>query len=110
VLVVVQRQHRQFDESEGSFMVTLATQLAGILSQSQLNAIFDLYSHLLNDARLKRELFAQIDADSAAEWAVKQVVEKFAVQFTSLQDTYVRERARDLRALQFWCAQWVFRP
>ncbi len=178
VLVVQQRQHRQFDESEESFMVTLATQLAGILSQSQLNAIFgqyrqtriralaaapgvavaegwqdtsqpsldliyeastldtvqererltraladaaaefrrfskrfaassqkesaaifDLYSHLLNDTRLKRELFAQIDAGSAAEWAVKQVVEKFAVQFTSLQDTYVRERARDLRAL-----------
>lgn len=40
VLVVQQREHRQFDESEESFMVTLATQLAGILSQSQLNAIF----------------------------------------------------------------------
>ncbi len=39
VLVVQQREHRQFDESEESFMVTLATQLAGILSQSQLNAI-----------------------------------------------------------------------
>lgn len=178
VLVVQQREHRQFDESEESFMVTLATQLAGILSQSQLNAIFgqyrqtriralaaapgvavaegwqdisqpsldlvyeastldstlererltqaleeaaaefrrfskrfaassqkesaaifDLYSHLLNDARLKRELFAQIDAGAVAEWAVKQVVEAFAAQFASLQDTYLRERASDLRAL-----------
>ena len=178
VLVVQQREHRQFDESEESFMVTLATQLASILSQSQLNAIFgqyrqtriralaaapgvavaegwqdtsqpsldlvyeastldtaqererltqaleeaaaefrrfskrfaassqkesaaifDLYSHLLNDARLKRELFAQIDAGSVAEWAVKQVVEQFAAQFASLQDTYMRERASDLRAL-----------
>ncbi|ELI7992983.1 phosphoenolpyruvate--protein phosphotransferase [Yersinia enterocolitica] len=178
VLVVQQREHRQFDESEESFMVTLATQLTGILSQSQLNAIFgqyrqtriralaaapgvavaegwqdtsqpsldlvyeastldtaqererltqaleeaaaefrrfskrfaassqkesaaifDLYSHLLNDARLKRELFAQIDAGSVAEWAVKQVVEQFAAQFASLQDTYMRERASDLRAL-----------
>jgi phosphotransferase system, enzyme I, PtsP len=178
VLVVQQREHRQFDEGEESFMVTLATQLAGILSQSQLNAIFgqyrqtriralaaspgvavaegwhdtsqpsfdliyeastldsvlererltqaleeaaaefrrfskrfaassqkesaaifDLYSHLLNDARLKRELFAQIDAGSVAEWAVKQVVEQFAVQFANLQDTYMRERASDLRAL-----------
>ncbi|CNF06009.1 fused phosphoenolpyruvate-protein phosphotransferase PtsP/GAF domain [Yersinia bercovieri] len=178
VLVVQQREHRQFDESEESFMVTLATQLAGILSQSQLNAIFgqyrqtriralaaapgvavaegwqdtsqpsldlvyeastldtvqererltqaleeagaefrrfskrfaassqkesaaifDLYSHLLNDARLKRELFAQIDAGSVAEWAVKQVVEQFAAQFANLQDTYMRERASDLRAL-----------
>ncbi|AJI95828.1 phosphoenolpyruvate-protein phosphotransferase [Yersinia ruckeri] len=178
VLVVQQREHRQFDESEESFMVTLATQLAAILSQSQLNAIFgqyrqtriralaaapgvavaegwqdtsqpsldlvykastldsvrererltqaleeaaaefrrfskrftassqkesaaifDLYSHLLNDARLKRELFAEIDAGSVAEWAVKQVVEQFAAQFASLQDTYMRERAGDLRAL-----------
>ena len=178
VLVVQQRELRQFDESEESFMVTLATQMAGILSSSQLNAIFgqyrqtriralaaspgvavaegwqdssqpsldqvyqastldtasererltlaleeagaefrrfskrftassqkesaaifDLYSHLLNDARLKRELFAQIDAGSVAEWAVKQVIEAFSAQFAALQDTYLRERASDLRAL-----------
>jgi len=178
VLVIQQREHRQFDESEESFMVTLATQLAAILSQAQLNvlygrfrqtrvralaaspgvaigigwqdssqpslehvymastldtvrererltraledagaefrrfskrftasaqkesaAIFDLYSHLLNDARLKRELFAQIDQGAVAEWAVKKVVEEFAAQFASLQDTYLRERGSDLRAL-----------
>lgn len=178
VLVVQQREHRQFDESEESFMVTLATQMAGILSQSQLNAlfgqyrqtriralaaapgvaiaqgwvdnsqpsldqvfkassldsarererltfalgeaaaefrrfskrfnasaqkdsaaIFDLYSHLLNDARLKRELFAEIDAGSMAEWAVKQVIEQFAEQFAQLNDSYMRERSGDLRAL-----------
>ncbi|CAI1102941.1 Phosphoenolpyruvate-protein phosphotransferase [Serratia fonticola] len=178
VLVVQQRELRQFDESEESFMVTLATQMAGILSLSQLNAIFgqyrqtriralaaapgvavaegwldssqpsldqvykastldtvsererltqaleeagaefrrfskrfsassqkesaaifDLYSHLLNDARLKRELYAEIDAGSVAEWAVKQVIEAFAAQFATLQDTYMRERASDLRAL-----------
>lgn len=68
-------------------------------SQKESAAIFDLYSHLLNDARLKRELFAQIDAGAVAEWAVKQVVEAFAAQFASLQDTYMRERASDLRAL-----------
>ncbi|GBU14272.1 phosphotransferase system enzyme I PtsP [Enterobacterales bacterium] len=178
VLVIQQREHRQFDESEESFMVTLANQLAGILSQAQLNvlygrfrqtrvkalaaspgvaigigwqdstqplleqvymastldtvrererltraledagaefrrfskrfsasaqkesaAIFDLYSHLLNDARLKRELFTEIDKGSVAEWAVKKVVEEFAAQFASLQDTYMRERGSDLRAL-----------
>jgi hypothetical protein len=37
VLVVQQRELRQFDESEESFLVTLATQMAAILSQSQLN-------------------------------------------------------------------------
>ena len=178
VLVIQQREHRQFDEGEESFMVTLANQLAGILSQAQLNvlygrfrqtrvkalaaspgvaigigwqdstqpsldqvymastldtvrererltraledagaefrrfskrftasaqkesaAIFDLYSHLLNDARLKRELFTEIDKGAVAEWAVKKVVEQFAAQFASLQDTYMRERGSDLRAL-----------
>ncbi|PVZ82462.1 phosphoenolpyruvate-protein phosphotransferase PtsP [Serratia sp. S1B] len=178
VLVVQQRELRQFDESEESFMVTLATQMAGILSHSQLNAvfsqyrqiriralaaspgvavaegwldssqpsldqvykastldtasererlvqaleaagaefrrfskhfnassqkesaaIFDLYSHLLNDARLKRDLFTEIETGSVAEWAVKQVIEAFAAQFAALQDTYLRERASDLRAL-----------
>lgn len=178
VLVVQQREHRQFDESEESFLVTLATQMGAILSQSQLNglfgqyrqarikalaaapgvavaegwvdsiqpslesvsaastldvprererlsvaiseassefrrfskrfsasvqqesaAIFDLYSHLLSDARLKGELYSAIDNGSVAEWAVKTVIEKFAAQFASLQDTYLRERAGDLRVL-----------
>lgn len=178
VLVVQQREHRQYDESEESFLVTLATQMAGILSQSQLAAlfgqyrqtriralpaspgvaiaegwmdttvplmeqvfeastldtalererltaaleeasgefrryskrfaagaqketaaIFDLYSHLLTDARLRRELFAEVDKGLAAEWAVKTVVEKFAEQFASLSDSYLKERAGDLRVL-----------
>ncbi|WP_370558170.1 phosphoenolpyruvate--protein phosphotransferase [Edwardsiella tarda] len=178
VLVVQQRASRQFDEVEESFLVTLVTQLAGILSQTQLNslfgrlrqnrlraiatspgvavgkgwmdisqpalehvyeastldtesererlaraleeaasefrryskrfgasaqkesaAIFDLYSHLLNDPRLKRELMRHVDGGAVAEWAVKQVTEHFAAQFASLQDSYMRERASDLRAL-----------
>jgi phosphotransferase system enzyme I (PtsP) len=68
-------------------------------AQKESAAIFDLYSHLLNDVRLKRELFAEIDQGAVAEWAVKKVVEKFAEQFASLQDAYMRERASDLRAL-----------
>ncbi len=178
VLVVQQREHRQYDESEESFLVTLATQMAAILSQSQLTAlfgqyrqtriralpaspgvaiaegwmdstlplmeqvseastldttlererltaaleeasnefrryskrfaagaqketaaIFDLYSHLLTDARLRRELFEEVDKGSVAEWAVKKVIEKFAEQFASLSDGYLKERAGDLRAL-----------
>ena len=178
VLVVQQRELRQFDESEESFLVTLATQMATILSQSQLNAlfgqyrqtrvralaaapgvavaegwvdstqpslenvfaastldtarererlslamdeassefrryskrftssvhkdsaaIFDLYSHLLSDNRLKKDLNTEIDNGSVAEWAVKTVIEKFVHQFASLQDSYLRERAGDLRVL-----------
>ena len=178
VLVVQQRELRQFDESEESFLVTLATQMAAILSQSPLNAlfgqyrqtriralpassgvaiaegwmdvslplmeqvyeastldtasererltgaleeaanefrryskryaagaqketaaIFDLYSHLLSDARLRRELFAEVDKGAVAEWAVKKIIEKFAEQFAALSDGYLKERAGDLRTL-----------
>ncbi|WP_313757688.1 phosphoenolpyruvate--protein phosphotransferase [Atlantibacter hermannii] len=178
VLVVQQRELRQYDESEESFLVTLATQMAAILSQSQLAAlfgqyrltriralaaapgvavapgwmdstvplmeqvseastldpglererltfaleeasgefrryskrfaagaqketaaIFDLYSHLLSDPRLRRELFDEVTKGSVAEWAVKKVIEKFAAQFAALSDNYLKERAGDLRAL-----------
>ena len=178
VLVVQQRELRQFDESEESFLGTLATQMAAILSQSQLtalfgqyrqtriralpassgvaiaegwmdislplmeqvyeastldtasererltgaleeaanefrryskryaagaqketSAIFDLYSHLLSDARLRRELFAEVDKGAVAEWAVKKIIEKFAEQFAALSDGYLKERAGDLRTL-----------
>lgn len=178
VLVVQQRELRQFDESEESFLVTLATQMAAILSLSQLTAlfgqyrqtriralpaspgvaiaegwmdatlplmeqvyeassldtalererltgaleeaanefrryskrfaagaqketaaIFDLYSHLLSDASLRRELFAEVDKGAVAEWAVKKIVEKFAEQFAALSDGYLKERAGDLRTL-----------
>ncbi|MEX0447760.1 phosphoenolpyruvate--protein phosphotransferase [Xenorhabdus sp. SGI246] len=178
ILVVQQNERRLFDESEESFMVTLAMQLAAILAQAQtrglfgqyrqtrikalavsdgivmaqgwqdcsqpsleqvfeastLNyqaersrltqalelataecrriskrftassqkesaAIFDLYSHLLNDPKLKQDLFHSVDSGFIAEWAVKAVIEKYAEQFASLQDAYMRERASDLRAL-----------
>ncbi len=178
VLVIQQRQHRHFNESEESFLVTLATQLAATLSQSQLKqlfgqyrqvrikalatavgvavapgwvdniqpslesifpacsldkqheherlsqalskaisefrrhskrfsasaqqesaAIFDLYSHLLSDVRLKKDLLTVIEQGSVAEWAVKTVIEKFSAQFASLNDSYLRERAGDLRTL-----------
>ncbi|HHG0472569.1 TPA: phosphoenolpyruvate--protein phosphotransferase [Proteus mirabilis] len=178
VLVVQQKERRLFNESEESFMVTLATQLGAILSQvqtkglfgqyrqsrikalsvstgvvmaygwqemsqptlehvfkasaldikSELNrltvaledatsecrrfskrfmansqkesaAIFDLYSHLLNDPQLRQQMTGVIQQGYVAEWAVKVVIENFSAQFSSLKDSYMRERASDLKAL-----------
>lgn len=178
VLVVQQREQRQFNKNEESFLVTLATQIAAILSPSQLTAlfsqyrqtrihalaasagvaiaegwadttlplmeqvnaastldkatersrlssalenaasefrryskryansaqketaaIFDLYSHLLSDARLRRELFMAVEQGAIAEWAVKQVIEQFVEQFSALKNSYLQERASDLRLL-----------
>lgn len=178
VLVVQQKERRLFNESEESFMVTLATQLGAILAQAQTKglfgqyrqsrikalsvstgvimaygwqevsqpilehvykasaldikaeqnrltialedataecrrfskrfmasaqkesaAIFDLYSHLLNDPQLKQKMTTVITQGYVAEWAVKVVIEKFSAQFSSLKDGYMRERASDLKAL-----------
>ena len=178
VLVVQQRETRQYDESEESFLVTLATQVATLLSPSQLRQlfglyrqsrlqgiaaspgvaiapgwvdqvqplleqvtrasaldieqeqerlllamaeageefrryskrfsgsaqkesaeIFNLYSHLLSEPRLKKSLLAEIEQGIVAEWAVKVVIEKFAAQFLELKDNYLRDRANDLREL-----------
>ncbi len=35
-----------------------------------------------------------------AEWAVKVVIEKFSAQFSSLKDSYMRERASDLKSIR----------
>lgn len=80
-------------------MSFVATANALPLALKETAAIFDLYSHLLSDARLRRELFAEVDKGSVAEWAVKKVIEKFAEQFAVLTDGYLKERAGDLRAL-----------
>ncbi len=68
-------------------------------AQKETAAIFDLYSHLLSDARLRRELFEEVDRGVVAEWAVKTVIESFAEQFAALSDGYLKERAGDLRTL-----------
>jgi phosphotransferase system enzyme I (PtsP) len=58
-----------------------------------------IFTRTCSDTRLRRELFAEVDNGSVAEWAVKTIVEKFAEQFAALSDNYLKERAGDLRAL-----------
>ncbi len=56
VLAVQQRELRQYDESEESFLVTLATQMAAILSQSQLTALFGQYRQERESAHYRQHL------------------------------------------------------
>ncbi|MCE0493242.1 phosphoenolpyruvate--protein phosphotransferase [Vibrio salinus] len=182
VLVVQQREPRQFNEIEESFIVTLAAQLAVIMASAQTQglwktskrpkrqilftgipassgvaigeywwdnsqpelgdvlpascvnpayeqewlsraidsaladfrklrkkldsdinkdtlAIFDLFTHLLNDPMLRNDLKTRILAGDRADWAVRQVVEEYSERFASMSDTYLRERAQDLKEL-----------
>ncbi|MGF1681102.1 phosphoenolpyruvate--protein phosphotransferase [Photobacterium minamisatsumaniensis] len=179
VLVIQQRQQREFDESEESFMVTLAAQLAVLLAHAKAQgmwldqhnglhlvgsaastgvavarawwddnqprlelvypascldreseqerlsiaielasaefrrlrkrfdselhketlAIFDLFSHLLNDPMLRKDLFAKVSGGDLAEWAIRQVVENYSTRFAQMKDNYLKERAHDIREL-----------
>ncbi|MDC0609380.1 phosphoenolpyruvate--protein phosphotransferase [Vibrio sp.] len=182
VLVVQQRDPRQFDETEESFLVTLAAQLAVIMASAQTQgvwsvskkpkkqvlytgvpassgvaigeywwdnsqpllddvlpassvnptkeqewlgkaidsaladfrkmrkkldsdinkdtlAIFDLFTHLLNDPLLRNDLKERILAGDRADWAVRQVVESYSERFASMSDPYLRERSQDVKEL-----------
>lgn len=62
-------------------------------------AIFDLYTHLLNDPMLRSDLKAQINKGDRADWALRQVVETYSHRFAQMSDIYMRERAQDIKEL-----------
>lgn len=62
-------------------------------------AIFDLFTHLLNDPMLRKDLKAQIQKGDRADWALRQVVESYSNRFARMSDVYLRERAQDVREL-----------
>ncbi|NOH69818.1 phosphoenolpyruvate--protein phosphotransferase [Vibrio pectenicida] len=179
VLVVQQKQPRQFNEIEESFLVTLAAQLAVIIAHAQTQgqwrlekeqdeirgiaaspgvaigefrwddtqldlsevypastldvereqewlllaieealsdfrrmrkkldgeinkdalAIFDLFTHLLNDPMLRKDLKTQVEKGDRADWALRQVVENYSNRFAKMSDVYMRERAQDVKEL-----------
>ncbi|WP_070972305.1 phosphoenolpyruvate--protein phosphotransferase [Vibrio sonorensis] len=62
-------------------------------------AIFDLFTHLLNDPMLRNDLKAQIQKGDRADWALRQVVESYSNRFARMSDVYLRERAQDIKEL-----------
>ncbi|ERM62690.1 phosphoenolpyruvate-protein phosphotransferase [Vibrio mimicus CAIM 1882] len=62
-------------------------------------AIFDLFTHLLNDPMLRKDLKTQIQKGDRADWALRQVVESYSNRFARMSDIYLRERAQDIREL-----------
>jgi phosphotransferase system enzyme I (PtsP) len=62
-------------------------------------AIFDLFTHLLNDPMLRGDLKKQIEKGDRAEWALRQVVETYSNRFARMSDVYLRERAQDIKEL-----------
>lgn len=61
-------------------------------------ALFDIYSHVLQDKTLLSAIREQInDFQLTASSAIKVVAESYIKQFEGMSDSYLRERASDIR-------------
>ncbi|WP_113907161.1 phosphoenolpyruvate--protein phosphotransferase [Aliidiomarina celeris] len=76
----------------------LAEQVASYVAADTL-AIFDVYQGMLDAASLGDAVEAKIKEGWRAQTAVKLVVEGFVSQFEDLDDSYLKERAVDVRDL-----------
>jgi phosphotransferase system enzyme I (PtsP) len=63
------------------------------------NAIFDAYLRILDSRTLINEVIQEIKGGQWAEGALKQVIKRHILQFESLDDPYLKERATDFRDL-----------
>lgn len=76
----------------------MSSQLGIIISDNSLD-IFEMYKQLLDSANLGGEVQQRINQRWTAESALKQIVDGYILQFESLEDNYLRERASDIRDL-----------
>jgi len=76
----------------------LAAQVAEYVAEDTL-AIFDVYQGMLDAASLGSAVENKIKEGWQAQTAVKLVVDDFVSQFEDLDDSYLRERAVDVRDL-----------
>ena len=63
------------------------------------NALFDAYLRILDSRSLMQEVEAEIEKGQWAQSALKHVMKKHILQFESLDDDYLKERATDFRDL-----------
>lgn len=76
----------------------LSEKLSQIVDDDSL-AIFDVYKQLLTQADISQEVFAKIKQGWQAESALKLVIEHYVAQFEAIDDSYLQERASDIRDL-----------
>ena len=76
----------------------LADDLKSRLSTHE-QAVFDAYLSMLEDASLGGEVIERINKGFAAAYAWSEVILEHERTFSSMQDSYLRERATDIRDL-----------
>jgi len=63
------------------------------------NALFDAYLRILDSRTLMNEIETEIRGGLWAQAALKRVIKQHVLQFESLEDAYLKERATDFRDL-----------
>ncbi len=63
------------------------------------SVLFDVYLRMLDSRSLMNEVIDEIKQGVWSQTAVKRVIQKHAVHFSSLKDSYLSERAADFRDL-----------
>jgi phosphotransferase system enzyme I (PtsP) len=76
----------------------IGEQLSQSLPPEEL-ALFDAYLHMLDDAAFAGEVRKRIREGQWAQGALKQVIMEHVRNFERLEDSYLRERAADVREL-----------
>ncbi|MBL4822181.1 MAG: phosphoenolpyruvate--protein phosphotransferase [Colwellia sp.] len=76
----------------------LSNKLSTIVNDNSL-AIFDFYKQLLKQADISREITKKINQGWQVQSALKLVIEHYVVQFEAIDDSYLKERASDIRDL-----------
>ncbi len=98
------KQSEQSQKFESAVNKTLADfeqlsrKLSNIITDDNL-AIFDVYIQLLEQADIRQEVLAKISQGWQAESALKLVIEHYVMQFEAIDDSYLKERASDIRDL-----------
>lgn len=102
--VSLEQQNKQIQRFEQTVNQTLADfdqlskKLSSIVSNESL-AIFDVYIQLLEQADIRQAILAKINQGWLAESALKLVIEHYIMQFEAIDDSYLKERASDIRDL-----------
>jgi len=76
----------------------LSNKLSNLIDSDSL-AIFDVYKQLLDQANLGQEVTEKIVQGWRADSALKLVIEHYIKQFEAIDDSYLQERASDIRDL-----------
>ena len=90
------RKFRQAVARTRADLKKLSERMLGQVPDDTL-AIFDVYQGMLDAASLGNAVESMINEGWRAQTALKHVVEQFVDQFEALDDSYLRERATDVR-------------